>query len=69
MLHSAFCSPRTAAHGELIVDVIAGVALAALCWIAAVRLFESDQAATDDLVAGSRRSAGVAAANLSIAQA
>ena len=60
----------TPAYGShYFVDVIAGVALAALCWIAAVRLFGADQAATDDLVAGSRRSAGVAAANVSIAQA
>jgi membrane-associated phospholipid phosphatase len=51
-----------------VVDVIAGVVLAALCWIATARLFGTDQAATDDLATGSRSSAGVAA-NASIAQA
>ena len=55
--------------GHYFVDVIAGVVFAALCWIAAARLFGADQAATDDLVTGSRRSADVAAAHPSIAQA
>jgi membrane-associated phospholipid phosphatase len=60
----------TPAYGShYFVDVIAGVALAALCWIAAARLFGADQAATDDVAAASRSGAGVAAANASIAQA
>jgi membrane-associated phospholipid phosphatase len=60
----------TPAYGShYFVDVIAGVLLAALCWIAAARLFGADQAATNHLVADSRNSAGVAAANASIAQA
>ena len=60
----------TPAYGShYFVDVIAGVLLAALCWIAAARLFGADQAATDDVAAASRSGAGVAAANASIAQA
>ena len=49
-----FATPAYGSH--YFVDVIAGVVFAALCWIAAARLFGADQAATDDLVAGSRRS-------------
>jgi hypothetical protein len=43
-----------------LVDATAGVALAALCRIAAVRLFGADQAVTDD-PAGSGNRAGVVA--------
>jgi membrane-associated phospholipid phosphatase len=60
----------TPAYGShYFIDVIAGVALAALCWIAAARLFGADQAATDDVAAASRSGAVVSAANASIAQA
>jgi hypothetical protein len=52
-----------------LVDIIAGVLLAALCWIAAARFFGADQPAADDVTAGSRHRAGVAAVNPSIAQA
>jgi hypothetical protein len=47
---------------QSVVDLIADVAPAALCRIAAVRLFGADQAATDD-PAGSGNRAGVVAAH------
>ena len=58
----------TPAYGShYFVDVIAGVALAALCWIAAARFFGADQATADDLTAGSRNHTGVTTASPSIA--
>lgn len=60
----------TPAYGShYFVDVIAGVVLAALCWIAAARLFGADQAATEDLMADTGSSAGVVVTKPSIAQA
>ena len=60
----------TPAYGShYFVDVIAGVLLAALCWIAAARWFGADQAAADDVAADSRDRAGTVAAGPFIAQA
>jgi PAP2 superfamily len=60
----------TPAYGShYFVDVIAGVVLATLCWIAAARFFGADEPATDDLTAGSRNRTGVTAAAPSVAQA
>jgi membrane-associated phospholipid phosphatase len=60
----------TPAYGShYFVDVIAGVLLAALCWIAAARLFGADQAAADDVAADSRDRAGTVATGPFIAQA
>ena len=60
----------TPAYGShYFVDVIAGVLLAALCWIAAARLFGADQAVADDVAADSRDRDGMTATGPSIAQA
>ena len=60
----------TPAYGShYFVDVIAGVLLAAFCWIAAARFFGADVTMADDLTAASNGRAGVAAAGPSIAQA
>ena len=60
----------TPAYGShYFVDVIAGVALAALCWIAAARFFGANVTAAGDLRIDSKGRTGVAAASTSIAQA
>jgi membrane-associated phospholipid phosphatase len=49
----------TPAYGShYFVDVIAGVVLAALCWIAAARYFGADAPAIDDLTVSSRNHSG-----------
>lgn len=58
----------TPAYGShYFVDVIAGVSIAALCWIAAARFFGADVAAADDLAAGSADRGAVAAGAPSVA--
>ena len=60
----------TPAYGShYFVDVIAGVLIAALCWIAASRFFGADVMAMDDLAVDTERRMPVAAAARSIAQA
>jgi hypothetical protein len=59
----------TPAYGShYFVDVIAGVLIAALCWIAAARYFGADVTA-DDLASGSAERHGVAAGAPSVASA
>jgi membrane-associated phospholipid phosphatase len=58
----------TPAYGShYVVDVIAGVLIAALCWIAAARYFGADATAADDLAARSADRSGVTAGEPSVA--
>ena len=58
----------TPAYGShYVVDVIAGVLIAALCWIAAARYFGADATAADDLAARSAGRSGVTAGEPSVA--
>ena len=50
-------------------DVIAGVAIAAVCWAAAARFFEADPSVADDMPANIRQHSGGAAGAPSVAQA
>ena len=60
----------TPAYGShYFVDVIAGVLIAALCWIAASRFFGADNLATDASTAAAKSRTPVTAAAPSIAQA
>jgi hypothetical protein len=58
----------TPAYGShYVVDVIAGVLIAAFCWIAVARYFGADVTAADDLTTGSAERGGVAAGAPSVA--